>query len=139
MFFSFENFVQGYIDAMLWANTYTEVDGELTNISEVPWGSELDMSDLSEKNRAEAERECREFLDYVSESDFQVEALIKAQDYYVGRSAYAGHDFALTRNGHGAGFWDRGLGMAGDVLTDAAKSFGEKNFYVDDALTVHAQ
>ncbi len=35
-----------------------------------------------------------------------------------------GHDLALTRNHHGAGFWDRGLGDAGDVLTAWAESLG---------------
>lgn len=34
------------------------------------------------------------------------------------------HDFHLTRNHHGAGFWDRGLGELGDRLTDLAQSFG---------------
>lgn len=45
----------------------------------------------------------------------------------------AGHDFWLTRNGHGAGFWD------GDwpepfaaQLTAAAKAFGECNLYAGD-------
>ena len=41
----------------------------------------------------------------------------------------AGHDFALTRNGHGAGFWDRGAGEAGKVLTESAEAFGE--FYIE--------
>ena len=36
-----------------------------------------------------------------------------------------GHDFWLTRNGHGAGFWDRGYGALGDKLTDAAHAWGE--------------
>lgn len=40
-----------------------------------------------------------------------------------------GHDLALTRNGHGAGFWDRGLGEAGDVLTDWAKSLGTLHIF----------
>lgn len=43
-----------------------------------------------------------------------------------------GHDFWLTRNGHGAGFWDRGLGPLGQRLTDAAKVYGEANLYVRD-------
>lgn len=37
----------------------------------------------------------------------------------------AAHDFILTRNGHGAGFWDRGYGDAGRRLTDAVKTYGE--------------
>jgi hypothetical protein len=36
-----------------------------------------------------------------------------------------GHDFWLTRNRHGAGFWDRGLGERGRRLTDAAHVYGE--------------
>lgn len=43
-----------------------------------------------------------------------------------------GHDFWLTRNRHGAGFWDRGLGERGDRLSDIAKEFGESWPYLDD-------
>lgn len=41
------------------------------------------------------------------------------------------HDFALTRNGHGAGFWDRGLGEVGDRLTEAAKAHGGQDLWFD--------
>lgn len=34
------------------------------------------------------------------------------------------HDFILTANGHGAGFWDRGLGELGERLTAMAKGYG---------------
>ena len=37
----------------------------------------------------------------------------------------AGHDFWLTRNGHGAGFWDGDYGEDGDALTEVAKRFPE--------------
>lgn len=37
--------------------------------------------------------------------------------------AQAGHDFILTANGHGAGFWDRGLGAAGKTLTEACRGY----------------
>ena len=36
----------------------------------------------------------------------------------------AGHDFWLSRNGHGTGFWDRGLGEIGDKLHEAARACG---------------
>lgn len=36
----------------------------------------------------------------------------------------AGHDFWLTRNGHGAGYWDRDAGDTGDRLTLAAAQCG---------------
>jgi hypothetical protein len=35
-----------------------------------------------------------------------------------------GHDFILTANRHGAGFWDRGLGAIGGRLTEAAHGYG---------------
>jgi hypothetical protein len=41
-----------------------------------------------------------------------------------------GHDFWLTRNGHGAGFWDRGLGSVGDELTKAAEAHGSQDLYI---------
>lgn len=40
-----------------------------------------------------------------------------------------GHDLALTRNRHGVGFWDRGLGDAGDVLTEWAKCLGTLHIF----------
>lgn len=40
----------------------------------------------------------------------------------------AGHDFFLTREGHGAGFWDRGLGELGDRLSKACKGWGEYGY-----------
>jgi len=43
------------------------------------------------------------------------------------------HDFWLTRNGHGAGFWDRGQGATGEALTAMAKVYGEVNLYVNQA------
>lgn len=49
-----------------------------------------------------------------------------------------GHDFWLTRNGHGAGFWDRGLGEVGDRLTKACKAFPEINLYVGDDGKIYA-
>ena len=42
-----------------------------------------------------------------------------------GELARAGHDFWLTRNGHGAGFWDGDLPVYGDLFTKIAKGYGE--------------
>jgi len=46
----------------------------------------------------------------------------------------AAHDFILTRNGHGTGFWDPGRWRRpwADRLTEIAKRFGELNCYVGD-------
>jgi hypothetical protein len=43
------------------------------------------------------------------------------------------HDFWLTRNGHGAGFWDGDYEKnIGQKLTDISHSFGEVYLYLND-------
>jgi hypothetical protein len=50
----------------------------------------------------------------------------------------AGHDFWLTRNGHGAGFWDGDWQEpAATILTDAAHAFGEVDLYIGDDGLIH--
>lgn len=59
---------------------------------------------------------------------FKVGALLDNYDYEI-----AMHDFWLTRNRHGAGFWDGDYEKAdGEKLTELAHSFGEINLYVGD-------
>lgn len=48
-----------------------------------------------------------------------------------------GYDFYLTRNGHGCGFWDHGLGEVGKWLTGIAKPYGEASAYVGDDGILH--
>ena len=51
----------------------------------------------------------------------------------------AGHDFWLTRNGHGAGFWDGDWSEeAAAILTPAATAFGEFDLYVGDDGLIYA-
>ena len=38
---------------------------------------------------------------------------------------HIGRDFWLTSQGRGAGFWDRGLGEVGDILTDSADGYSD--------------
>lgn len=48
----------------------------------------------------------------------------------------AGRDYWFSRNGHGVGFWDRGLGDLGDALHKACRYREVNPFY--DAPFVHA-
>lgn len=65
---------------------------------------------------------------------FQEENADALAEYYEHRdAAHAGHDLWLTRNRHGAGFWDRGLpGDLGQRLTDAAHRESECSLYRGD-------
>ncbi len=55
------------------------------------------------------------------------------------KAAQAGHDFWLTRNGQGAGFWDGDWPKAaGKRLTKSSKTFGETTLYVGDDGKIHS-
>lgn len=51
--------------------------------------------------------------------------------------AQVGHDFWLTSQHHGAGFWDRGLGDRGDLLTKWSQTFSFESPYVGDDKEIH--
>lgn len=58
---------------------------------------------------------------------------------HINDGSQAGHDFWLTRNRHGAGFWDGDWEEpAATILTDAAHRFGECELYVGDDGKVYA-
>ena len=55
-----------------------------------------------------------------------------AEDLLGMASEQIGHDLWLTRNGHGCGFFDRGLGERGERLTKAADALGTQDIYIGD-------
>ena len=59
-----------------------------------------------------------------------LDAAYSMNEYFT--PASAGHDFWLTRNHHGAGFWDRDLGAIGDALTQKCQAFKEVYIYIGD-------
>jgi hypothetical protein len=78
------------------------------------WASEGEDLFTGEEYLANLEKELEEFWDKTSHlySDEEIEM------------GHIEHDFFLTRNGHGAGFWD-GDYDKGIELSEIAKSFGE--------------
>lgn len=81
-----------------------------------------------------AERACRDFLGTPASDDEGDERTLYdvLTDANIGPES-VGQDLWLTRNGHGAGFWDRGYPAELDtLLTTAAKSMGSSDTYVDD-------
>jgi len=58
------------------------------------------------------------------------------EDYDYGN---AGLDFWLTRNGHGAGFWDGGCGIVGVDLTAKADEYPHQDLYVGDDGLIYIQ
>lgn len=86
-----------------------------------------------------------------SEDDFAKEAIVTAAATckafkkenaawlrFAGDDSQNGHDLWLTRNGHGAGFWDRGYSeRVSSKLTEASEALGETYvFEVDGQLVI---
>lgn len=125
----FAQFLAGYATALYWSSS-DEVDGETVNLDQYPTSTAAD-----DHCRAA----CLAFFE-VNRADIDAAALayVSAQ----GSTGYemAGHDFALTRNGHGAGFWDGDLPEAlGQRLTAAAHAVGECWPYLGDDQSVYIQ
>lgn len=119
----FRDFFDAYVTCALWSST--DDNGE-------PLDANYSRDDIGAQSLAEMERECRDFYD----SALALHAPEYGHPEYSD-DALAGHDFWLTRNGHGAGFWDRGLGDVGDKLTAACKPYGPCDLYVgDDGIVV---
>ena len=115
-----DKFLSAYITCALWSST-----GD----NEEPLDRNYDADDLHPDTLKKMREDCEAFI--------EANATLLESIERRGRGDWtpdeqAGHDFWLTRNRHGVGFWDRGLGAVGDKLTEAAHTFGECDLYVGD-------
>ena len=108
--------IQEYLECALWSTCDDEGN---------PLDDNYDIEDFDEKTKADL---IEDLVDFIDSNRHLLEA--------AGISA--GHDFWLTRNGHGAGFWDRGLGKIGETLSDAARVYGSVDLYVGDDGKIYA-
>ncbi len=107
-----DTFTLAYLECALWSST-----GE----NGLPLDRDYGIHDVSAEAIARAMADC---------AKFQGE---NASEIAGGDTDRAGHDFWLTRNGHGAGFWDGDWEDAdGKKLTDASHAFGEVDLYAGD-------
>lgn len=112
-----DEFTKAYIECALWSSIDDEDEALDTNYS---------VADLSPECLEKMICDCK---------DFQCSAYPYLTDL---NREHAGHDFWLTRNGHGAGFWDDNgehyTLEAGEKLTELCKDFCEQTLYVDRGI-----
>lgn len=117
-----DKFTQGYIEAALWAST-----DEFGN----PLQDNFGVEDIPQETMAQIEADCQRFQTE-NKADLQkAYKLYKVEGNWTVEEQ-AGHDFWLTRNGEGAGFWDRGLGDVGEDLTKACRKYKSCYLYIGD-------
>jgi hypothetical protein len=106
-----DDFTRGYFEAVEWL-----LDDE------TDWGS----ASFAPETIADASEDCRAFVESNA-------ADLARYCELTGRGMDgAGVDFWLTRNGHGAGFWDRGEDPVFRRLSDASKVWGGRDAYLGD-------
>ena len=121
-----QGFINAYIETALWSSGEVDPDNEGEGIM-----YDDERFTLSEQARARMTADCKQFL-----STFGA-LLDEAIDADGQDMARAGHDFWLTRNEHGAGFWDGDWPGYGDRLTEAAKSFDVAYLYTQGEEIFH--
>lgn len=105
-----DQFSAAYIECALWSSLDDET----------PMDSLYSIDDIAAAALASMMADCAAFCD-ANAADIGDE------------HERAGHDFWLTRNGHGCGFWDGDWSEeVGDRLTKASEAYGECDLYVGD-------
>jgi hypothetical protein len=117
-----DHMVSAYLEAQLWAQPDMEhIDDTLDG--------RYDISDIAHECVAAVRDELQSVVDAYPELLRQYR---DAHAYPQECWEQFGQDFYLTREHHGAGFWDRGLGQLGDQLTNIAHSYGSADMLYDD-------
>lgn len=121
-----DDFYDAYVEAALWST-----NDESTPEGGVPFDQNYGPEDIHPDSREKMLTDCRRFL-------YENRAHIKPGHCTRGTGEYsvyaqAGHDFWLTRCGHGCGFNDGDWKEPGaTVLYEASKKFGEVDLYLGD-------
>lgn len=124
----FDDMLQAYKVCALWSST--DDDGEPLDKNYFP-------DDIADETAAQMSDDLAHFLNAIREWFSILNYANAAKEGLIDACAQFGHDFWLTRNGHGAGFWDRGLGELGDKLTAAAEAEGTADLYVGEDNRIH--
>lgn len=116
------DFVIAYFECALWSSTEWDEEG---NAGE-PLDANYGIDDIHPVTKRAGMRDCISFVTVYGDLLDQ-----------VGDYASHGHDFWLTRNHHGAGFWDRGYEEIGEQLTKAAKGYGRADMIASEGKVYH--
>ena len=124
-----ETKLEHYLIAALWSsNNWDDMD---ESDNPTPFDDNYSIGDISDGFRESSLNEIADFLELLEKEGIDWESKISEEQF--------GHDFWLTRNGHGAGFWDRGLGELGDKLTEWCKPYGSVDLFVGDDEFLHGE
>ncbi len=121
-----DKIVHAYQVCALWSSTDDDEDC-------TPLDKNYGVEDIAPESTLQMIQDVADFV-RANYTDYKlyVETMARQLENWDSAIEYFGHDFWLTRNGHGAGFWDRGLKDLGDRLSNAAEVYGSVYLYVGD-------
>lgn len=126
-------FLNGYVQAMLWCNTMEYRGEELTTIDATDFIDATEFTDdLTPELLAHVEETCKDFVESFDRPDIDRELRqewLRFLNCYA-NLPHAGSMFALSRNGHGAGFFDCGEGFP--RLQEWAKAWGSETWLLNN-------
>lgn len=116
-------FTEAYVECAIWSESDWRAMHEAGEDNPQPLDENYGPDDLDAETLKEIVEDCEAF-----QRDNSADLELLYADPAYGDAASAGHDFLLTRNRHGAGFWDRGGNTdALKRLTDASHAYGDFN------------
>lgn len=140
MTLTLDDFTRGYIECALWSSAAcgspqedaadpADADGQRRGTFDQSF-QDCGIDELSPALLAHVIADCVQFQD---ENSAKLALAYTRYSYSPEWSpeSQAGHDFWLTRNGHGTGFWDRGLGLVGADLANVARAWGVEDWIAD--------
>lgn len=121
-----DDFTRGYITCALWSSAVI-MDNDAEGYDE-PLDKNHGIDDIGPATLAEMVKDCAQFQS--DNAEVLARAGYPANNF--NNESHAGHDFWLSRNGHGAGYFDGDFGTDADCehLQSAAEKFGEVDLYV---------
>jgi hypothetical protein len=124
-----DDFLQAYLECAVFCSLNEKNGGQ-------PLDKTHSWKDVSNESYVQATRDCKAFLDKAS--SWIVDKNFKYVTKEHTTVAQAGHDFWMTRDGQGCGFWDGDWREpAATILDNLAKSFNEIELYVGDDNKLH--
>lgn len=122
---SLDDFTKHYIICALWSST--DDDGE-------PLGNKYSINYIADETVERMRADCDRFR---AENAADIATAVSPKPGEWSADEQVAHDFWLTRNGHGSGFWDNYNGIpyseeVGDRLTKSAQKFGTFDLYIGD-------
>lgn len=122
--------VNGYLTAALWSSTDSRYpEGEEVGGDDQPFDDWAGILDCTDRLIVHALADCSALMAEVGGAFERYCARRGSAGDGSSSAECFGHDFWLTRNRHGCGFWDRGLDALGEYLTDAAHRYGSVDIY----------